>query len=184
VKQLVFAIAVLGTLTACDDGDVREHTYLELTCSGILENDHGKYKCFRGTNSEEVEQVDIGTLTSHRTVTVNRRTGSVAFDGRLVGKCSVADFDAWECVERSEPHQPTGLVDYDSLWFRSGRNGGGYLEEWCAVKPGAPAVHNSESCKSQQRYYGVPITDVPTRLRFFLQDQFCWTNSPAFCKYL
>jgi hypothetical protein len=169
VPSSIVIVLALGSLGGCD-GDIRERTYDEVSCSGILKNDNDKYECVRvGT----VQQIDRSKLTRH-TVTVNRRNGNVAFDGSLVGECRVADFDVWECVERSPAR------DYDSIVYRSGRGGGGYAEQWCRVSPDAPAAH----VNCDQQYYGIPTMSDITRLRTFLRDQFCSRKSGEFCSWL
>jgi hypothetical protein len=100
MKHFISTIAIvlaLGPLSGCDDGDIRKRTYAEVPCFGILGTNNNKYEC---VSDGSVEQIDRSKLTHLRTVTVNRRTGTVAFDGSIVGQCQVADFDAWECVER------------------------------------------------------------------------------------
>src|SRR6185437_12523899 len=102
MKNLLLMLSILlasATLGGCDDHDVRTRTYLEVACPGLLVEEKGKYSCVR--TSADTLPIDISALTYRRTVTVNRRTGSVAFDGQIVGECHVADFDAWECVERT-----------------------------------------------------------------------------------
>jgi hypothetical protein len=121
----------LGLLSGCGDNDVREHTFAEVACSGFLGTDNGEYKCTSDNGS--VKEVDVGKLPT-RTVKVNRRTGTVAFDGEVVGECRVADFDSWECVEKT-------------IQYRSSLRNGGYLEEWCSVSPDAPPVPTPDNCK-------------------------------------
>jgi hypothetical protein len=183
MKQLISTITILiafGTLGGCGDDsdrDIRVRKYIEVGCWGFLENvKDGKYKCVRLDNDED-EQVDLNKPSNeHRTVTVNRRTGTVAFDGRLVGECRVADFDAWECVERVPIRGALGR--YDSIHYRTGRKNGGYIEEWCSATPDAPAVRSVENCKGPQRYYGIPVSG------FSLKALLCSTSSYTFCKFL
>jgi hypothetical protein len=178
MKNLLLMLSILlasATLGGCDDHDVRTRTYLEVACPGLLVEEKGKYSCVR--TSTDTVPIDISTLTYRRTVTVNRRTGSVAFNGQLIGECHVADFDAWECVDRTER---SPKATYDIVWYRWGRSEGGYIEDWCDVKPGAPAAHATENCDGQ-RYYGISIGEF-ANLRLSLRDEFCSTNAYAFCK--
>jgi hypothetical protein len=169
-------LLALGPLSGCGDGDIRERTYAEVACFGTLGRHNNKYEC---VGDGSVEQLDRSKTTDLRKVTVNRRTGAVAFDGRMVGECRVADFDAWECVERVPIRGALGR--YDSIQYRSGLSGGGYLEQWCSVSPDAPAARNPKNCKGAQRYYGIPVSE--SRLRAFLWDQFCSTEPSKFCSW-
>jgi hypothetical protein len=132
---------------------VRKRTYAEVPCAGRLSKiNNNKYECSTDAGTYEI---DLTKKTYFRTVTVNRRTGVVAFDNEMVGECRVADFDTWECTERVPSRG--GPKEYDSIQHRSGLSGGGYLEEWCSVKPDAPAVRSLENCYNQ-RYYGIPVS--------------------------
>jgi hypothetical protein len=183
MKRLISTIAVLlalGPLSGCGNGDIRERTYAEITCFGFLGKDNDKYECASEGGVKQIDRSKLTSATLH-TVTVNRRTGTVAFDGKVVGECRVADFDAWECVERV-PTRGGFLGNTDIILYRSGRRDGGYIEDRCNVRPDAPAARTPENCKGNQRYYGVPISGI-TRLRAFLWDQFC-SQPKNFCRWL
>jgi hypothetical protein len=171
------AVTGLVALGGCDSGDVRERTYHEVGCSGTLVEHDDKYEC---GSERDVTPIDPNKSNYIRTVIVNRRTGTVAFDGRIVGECHVADFNAWECVERV-PARPGR--SYDIIQYRSGISGGGYREEWCDVPPNAPAMRTAESYKGDQWYYGIPVSDF-YRLRLLLRNQFCSTEPSKFCFWL
>jgi hypothetical protein len=178
VKRFTSAIIValaLGPLSGCDNGDVRERTYYEVGCPGTLVKHDDKYECAseRGVTPLYPEKSNV-----IRKVMVNRRTGTVAFDGSIVGECRVADFDAWECAERV----PTTGSLGDIIQYRNGLRDGGYLEQWCNVSHGAPAVRSAESCKGDQRYYGIPVSDI-YQIRIYLREQLCSTPHD-FCKWL
>jgi hypothetical protein len=161
LSSIIAIVIAIGLLSGCD-GDIRERTYAEFACFGTLEKSGDNYRCeYAGT----VENIDPSKLTNpHKVrVTVNRRTGSVAFDGSLVGDCRVADFDAWECIERVPIRGSLGR--YDSVHYRSARTDG-YLEEWCSVPPDAPAARTPENCKGQ-RYYGVPLSGISRTTSIF-----------------
>lgn len=179
MKYLISTIAILlGPLSGCMEVDVRDRTYAEVVCFGVLTRDHHKFLC---TNDDgRAQQIDRSKSFPH-TVTVNRRTGTVAFDGQIVGECRVADFDAWECIERV-PARGGFLNNLDIIKYRSGIRGIGYLEEWCNVESGAPAVRNRENCLGQ-RYYGMPAEDYISRVWVFMWDQFCSSKPPQFCSW-
>ena len=179
MKKFVSAIGTLialCTLTACNDADIRERRFVEVACFGFLEKDNDKYKCASDSGTEEVDPFKI---EKSRTVTINRRTSSVAFDKQIVGDCRVVDFDSWECVERVPVRGALG--HYDSIQYRRSL-GDGYLEEWCAVQPDAPAARTQQNCKGDQRYYGISVSDV-SRFRDYLRNQFCSTPH-KFCSWL
>ena len=92
MSKLAHIIAALTclSLVSCNDADIRERKFTEVTCFGLLEKENGKYKCL---SDGSVEPIDISKSEKTRVVTINRRTGSVAFDKQIVGDCKVADFD-------------------------------------------------------------------------------------------
>jgi hypothetical protein len=152
------------------DGDIRKRTYAEVACFGELSKNNDRYECKDGLRMPSFEidfaKCDVSNLREDEkdyhlscpfgrgtayfhTVTVNRRTGTVAFDNRIWGECRVADFDAWECTKR-DPGR-----DFDIIRFRSSRKDVGYLEEYCSAAHDAPVVRSSKNC---ERYWGIPLS--------------------------
>ena len=168
MKQLALMLAVFafGSLSSCNEGDIRERTYAEVSCFGFLEEDGDQYKCARDYGDKQIGRDELTKATTH-TVKVNRRSGTVAFDGGVAGECRVVDFDSWECVERL----PRGrLLLFDVMRYRYSRSAGGYVEDWCNANPNGQTAHTFENC--QQRYFGLPVSET-TRLRAYFWDQYC-----------
>jgi hypothetical protein len=174
-RRLAFLVAVLASLlVGCDvdrDRDIRERTYeTEIACDGFLQKDNrGAYKC----DDKLVDLKKNSNYTNH-TVKVNRRAGSVAFDGRPLDDCRVVDFDEWECVLKLGVVGKSRIVNP----YR-GHQYGGYVQSICSVD-----INTSEEECEKRRYFGLYLSDDSTFGRFmglFCRDD---TLDHAICKFL
>jgi hypothetical protein len=173
--RLFFLATVLASwLVGCDadrDRDIRERIYVtEIACDGFLQKDNrGAYRC-------EDELVDLKKHSNYgpHTVKVNRRTGSVAFDGRPLDDRRVVDFDEWECVLKLGVVGESRIVNP----YR-GHQYGGYVQSICSVD-----INTSEQECEKRRYFGLYLSDDSTFGRFmrlFCRDD---TLDHPICKFL
>jgi hypothetical protein len=70
-----------------------------------------------------------------------------------------SEFAELAAMMHQDHHDALDLTahDWDVIRFRSSRSDGGYLEEWCSVQPGAPAVSSFKNCQNQW-YWGIPVS--------------------------
>jgi hypothetical protein len=169
----LLAIVLVNVLVGCDierDRDIRERIYqTEIACDGFLQKDNtGAYRC----DDKLVDLKKNSNYVNH-TVKANRRTGSVAFDGRPLDDCRVVDFDEWECVLK------LGVVGKSRIInpYR-GQQYGGYVQSICSVD-----LNTSEQECEARRYYGLYLRDDPT-IRSFV-GLLCRDDTPGpICKFL
>jgi hypothetical protein len=174
-RRLIFLATFSSLLIGCDvdrdrDRDIRERIYeTEIACDGFLQKDNrGAYRC-----DDKLVDLKKRSNYSPHTIKVNRRTGSVAFDGRPLDDCRVVDFDEWECVLNLGVVGKSRIVNP-----HRGHRYGGYVQLICSVD-----INTSEQECERGRYYGLYLSEYST-LRSFI-GLFCRDDtSDPICKFL